>query len=282
MCVLAAVYWPNFGWVGVKNRDRNYRPTVDFRKSHLDDIERLYIWDEKTRYTEGLNQYGVAIISASLMTKDDEKEHSKGETEADYYSPDGKKIRTALLEPTVKDAVKSCINSKLSGHTFIFDAENLYLLEGAKLAGDGYAHKVVKANHSQRPVRTNHGIILPKAGYQKEEDEEQTQSRESSESRLKLAKEKVSEATSPMSLINGLTYHKKEDPQMNPMRLDPAPTHLKTTGQLMLIPRRQTLYYRPILCDISFDYAKLNQPQSHTFFELLSMRPLLKDEKIKI
>lgn len=282
MCVLAAVYWPKFGWVGVKNRDRNYRPTVDFRKSHLDDVERLYIWDEKTRYTEGINQYGVAIISASLMTKDDEKEHSKGETEADYYSPDGKKIRTALLEKNVKDAVKSCIKNKLSGHTYIFDAEDLYLLEGAKLANDGYEYKVARVNHSQRLVRTNHGILLPKAGYQTGVDEEQTKSRLSSESRMRLARKSVDEAISPMSLINGLTYHKEEDPQMNPMRLDKSPSHLKTTGQLMLIPRRQTLYYRPILCDISFDYAKLNQPHSHTFFELLSMRPLLKDEKLKI
>lgn len=282
MCVLAAVYWPKFGWVGVKNRDRNYRPTVDFRKSHLHDMERLYIWDEKTRYTEGINQSGVSILSASLMTKDDEKEHTKGEDEGDYYSPDGKKIRTALLKNTVVDAVKSCIKQKLSGHTLIFDEEQLYLLEGVTLKDGGYSHKLIKANKNKRYVRTNHGVLLPKAGYQRGIDEAQTASRESSESRFDLSKQQVNEATSPMNLTNRLTYHKMDNPQMNPMRLDKTASHLKTTGQLMIIPKRRTLYYRPILCDISFDYPKLNQAHSKTFFELLSMRPLLQDEKVKL
>lgn len=282
MCVLAAAYWPKFGWVGVKNRDRNYRPVVDFRKSHLQDMERLYIWDEKTRYTEGINQFGVSILSASLMTKDDEKEHTKGEDEVDYYSPDGKKIRTALLEKSVKSAVQSCIKQKLSGHTFIFDADTLYLLEGVKLKDDGYSHRILKANKNKKYVRTNHGILLPKAGYQFGVDEKQTASRESSESRFNIAKKLTDSAKSPMQLINQLTYHKLENPQLNPMRLDKTPSHLKTTGQLMIIPKRSTLYYRPILCDISFDYPKLNQPHSKTFFELLSMRPLLQDEKVEL
>lgn len=265
MCVLAAAYWPKFGWVGVKNRDRNYRPVVDFRKSHLHDMERLYIWDEKTRYTEGVNQFGISILSASLMTKDDEKEHTKGEDEGDYYSPDGKKIRTALLEKSVKRAVQNCIKQKLAGHTFIFDEETLYLLEGVKLPDEGYAHLVKLVDKSQRVVRTNHGILLPKAGYQRGEDAQQTASRDSSESRFDLAKQQTLQAASPMSLVNRLTYHQNENSQMNPMRLDKTPSHLKTTGQLMIIPKRRTLYYRPILCDISFDYPKLNQPHSKTF-----------------
>ena len=65
MCVIAAKYFPNKGWVGVKNRDRTYYPSINIRKSMKDGIERLYIWDENTRYTEGLNEHGICILNAS-------------------------------------------------------------------------------------------------------------------------------------------------------------------------------------------------------------------------
>ena len=177
MCVLAAKYFDGIGWAAAKCRDRNYLPTVNFRKSYRNDIERLYIWDETTKYTEGLNENGVCIISAALATKADEKEKA-GEDSRNFYSPDGKKIRDALLEPTVKDAVKRIIKSELNGHTFVFDAHNMYIIEGINnAAGTKWFHKVMKLDKNDIAVRTNHGINLPKAGYQREIDEQQTLSR---------------------------------------------------------------------------------------------------------
>ena len=74
MCVIAIRFFKDIGWVGVKNRDRNYRPTVHIKQSFRNNVERLYIWDEKTKYTEGLNEFGVSILSAAVAVKDDEKE----------------------------------------------------------------------------------------------------------------------------------------------------------------------------------------------------------------
>jgi len=54
MCIVALKYFTDGGWVGVKNRDRNYKPNIRIRQSFRDDVERLYIWDDKTKYTEGI------------------------------------------------------------------------------------------------------------------------------------------------------------------------------------------------------------------------------------
>jgi hypothetical protein len=279
MCVVAAKWFDKVGWVLAKNRDRNYMPTIHFRKSNRHDVERLYIWDDNTRYTEGLNEHGVCIVSASLMTKDDEKEHTKGEDTRDYYSPDGKKIRTALLEHDVKSALKKVLEQKLSGHTLVADQHHCYLVEAVKIGEDGYDFDVQPVRQGDSITRTNHGINLPHAGYQRvAEDENQTASRICSEARYLLARRMVQEANSPLDLVDKLTYHETDNPQLNPCRLDTRPSQLKTTGQLMLVPARRTLYYRPIQCDIAFDYWKINTKDSRVFFELLGMRPLLLDE----
>jgi hypothetical protein len=276
MCVLAVKYFEEVkSWVAVKNRDRNYTPTINFRKSNRENIERLYIWDEKTRYTEGLNENGVCIVSASLMTKADEKEHNKGEDRGEYYSPDGKKIRDALLAKTVKEATKKVIESKLSGHTFVFDRDTCYIVEGIQVNEDRWIHTVKKLDKNDIAVRTNHGIDLKKAGYQRGVNNEQTLSRISSESRHTIATKMVNESSSPMNMMDNLCYHEDSEPQLNPCRLDTRPSKLKTTGQLMLIPSKKTLFYRPIMCEINFDYFKLNTPDSKCFFELVGMKPII-------
>jgi hypothetical protein len=278
MCVLAAKYFPGIGWALFKNRDRNYEPVINFRKSNRKDVERLYIWDETTRYSEGINEHGVCIVSASVQGIRDEKEHTKGEDTRDYYSPDGKKIRDALLYPTVARALADLVENRLCGHTLISNRDRCLLLEGAVMPDGKYHYHVTKLNASEAVCRTNHGIMIPEAGYQRCDDPDQTASRISSESRLMIAQRMAQEAQSPMALMDLLTYSKCENPQLNTCRLDSRPSQLKTTGQLMLIPGRKTLYYRPILCDINFDYQKVNHAHSRTYFELVGMRPILIDQ----
>ena len=50
MCVIVAKYFDNVGWVGVKNRDRNYVPDLSFRKKKNKNTEVLYFWDDITQY----------------------------------------------------------------------------------------------------------------------------------------------------------------------------------------------------------------------------------------
>ena len=46
MCIVAVKYFPETGWVGVKNRDRNYQPVIKIKQSFRNDIERMYILDD--------------------------------------------------------------------------------------------------------------------------------------------------------------------------------------------------------------------------------------------
>ena len=67
MCIVAAKYFDKVGWVGVKNRDRNYIPEISFKDTSSHGVEILMFWDDVTQYCEGFNSGGVCIISASLM-----------------------------------------------------------------------------------------------------------------------------------------------------------------------------------------------------------------------
>ena len=71
MCVVAVKKINNFGWIGVKNRDRNYETEVVINQNNREGMQRLYIDDKLSRWTEGLNEYGVCVLSASLSVKSD-------------------------------------------------------------------------------------------------------------------------------------------------------------------------------------------------------------------
>ena len=100
MCVVVAKYFDNVGWVGVKNRDRNYVPDLSFRKKKNKNTETLYFWDDITQYCEGMNDSGVCVLSASLMVLDDEKEIT---VRTKTPSKDGTKIKKALTFTDVKE-----------------------------------------------------------------------------------------------------------------------------------------------------------------------------------
>ena len=65
MCVIVAKYLEGLGWVGAKNRDRTYKPTITIKKSFRNGVERLLMWDTDTKWTEGVNEYGIAMIGAA-------------------------------------------------------------------------------------------------------------------------------------------------------------------------------------------------------------------------
>ena len=116
MCVVAAKYFEDKGWVGVKNRDRNYVPEISFKRIQKKGVEIMLFWDDITQYCEGFNSGGVCILSASLMVMDDEKEITVRSTTP---SKDGVKVKRALTYPNVKAAAMSLIKQKLPGNTLI-------------------------------------------------------------------------------------------------------------------------------------------------------------------
>lgn len=295
MCVVAVKYIPDLGWIGAKNRDRNYPTRVHITQSNRYGLQRLYIDDQLSRWTEGVNEHGLCIISASFSVKSDEKE---GDTVSKrsggparerpgYYSPDGRSIRQALRMDNPIAAVKFLSEQELAGATYVFNQDDCYLLEGGFTVKKANAtkdnpreyHFSIKKISKEKgySVRTNHGIDLPQLGYKVDATDERFQkARESSERRHEIVLNAVSTATNAKEFLAAMSVTPEEDPFLNPIRIgDVRKKEMATTGQLLLVAKERALHYRPICCTVEFSYDKLNGPTAKTFFEIISSRKLL-------
>ena len=127
MCTIVAKYLEDYGWVGVKNRDRNYKPTISISQNNRDGTEAVFIVDSVTRYSEGINAYGVGILNAATSVKNDESvaaiarkyEKEKLKKEGGYKAPDGIIIRNALRYKTPKEAADYLGTSKFMVRLFV-------------------------------------------------------------------------------------------------------------------------------------------------------------------
>lgn len=278
MCVIIGKYFPGTGWVAVKNRDRNYIPEISFRKVESQGTEVTYFWDDITQYCEGINSAGVGILSASLMVLDDEKEIEKRSREP---SKDGQRIKAALKLRDPRAAAMYLIKKGLTGNTIIFDAETMILLEGAHHGDENtYEYRARIIPHDETVVRSNHGIWLPWAGYQRRQDDSaETASRVSSESRLLIAEYVAERSHNPMELIDGLCRDYVGNPQLNVFRETHEDKKMRTTAQLLIVPREETLYVRPVQSHMTYDFWRHNQPDQDTWVEILSNRPFYSGKK---
>lgn len=291
MSVVCAKYFQDVGWVLAKNRDQTYKPVVRIRKSFRRGIERLYIWDEFTKYTEGLNEFGVGIISAKIDLVDPDLTGAKESQIEDlnpekrtYYSPDGLRIRTALFESNVLKAAKKLIEFQITGNSIIADKDRCFVFEAAFVEsdeGEKYVYKVVELSKEQFVVRTNHGIMLPFTGFQSDIPK-QSADRASSEVRYKTVSKGLGDAKTFQELLEVISDKSDPNPQVNPLRVDDTKNAQRTTGQIIIVPGENTLHYRAIWCETMFDLESLNKEEEKTFFEIVSTRKLISfKEKIK-
>jgi hypothetical protein len=282
MSIIACKYFDNLGWVLAKNRDRNYKPNIRVMKSFRNGIERLLLWDEKTKYTEGLNEFGVAIISASVAVDLDEREGSIAtkqnskfkKTPRVYYSPDGLRLRTALFERSASEAAKKILELQIAGNTIVADKERCFLIEAGFIDTDEYVYEIMEVPKDKIAVRTNHGIFLPWTGYNPEIPEESNK-REASEVRYNKVNQTLRAVNNLEQFIDVMSDASANDAQLNPLRIDPKKGSMRTTGQIFIIPKQKTLHYRAIWCSTIFDLDKLNSPEEKTFFEVVSTRKLI-------
>jgi len=293
MCVVAVKYIKGFGFCGAKNRDRNYATKIKVINSNRNDVQRLYIDDQTTRWTEGINEFGLGIVSASFSVQSDEKEGekvlAKNKSKSPMVSPDGLAIRNALLLDNPKTAAKYLIENELAGATFIFNRETCYLLEGGftvkkadstKEAPREYVYNLKEITKKDGyAVRTNHGIDMPMLGYSaKSDDPNIKKSRDSSEERWKIVNNYLRDTkiVEPSGLLDAMSQSPNKDVFMNPIRMgDPKKGDMCTTGQLLVLPAECTLHYRPIFSSVEFNYNKLSNETNKTFFEIISSRKLL-------
>jgi hypothetical protein len=273
MCIIVAKYFPGIGWAGAKNRDRNYTPTLDFIEDTSHNVERMMMHDGITGYKEGINSTGLSILNTSLDVLDDETEVEAGTVDS---SPDGKIISQALLYTDPVDAVKLLIEKKLGGCTIVFNQEELYLIEGTDDDGKSpYRYVVKKIEKNNTVARSNHGLWIKDAGYQRNPDSEsETLGRISSESRLIQAEEVVEAAQTPEDLVDGMCQVYINHPQLNIMRTSTERKKMRTTSQQLCVPKERTLYCRPISSHVEFDFWSLNKPNTNVWVEILGNREL--------
>jgi len=278
MCIIIAKYFDRIGWAGAKNRDRKYIPTLDFLIEDVGDVERCMMHDQITGYKEGINNYGLSILNTSLDVLEDEPDVESGKAK---NSPDGQAIAEALAMKDPLDAVKHLMKKKLVGCTMVFNKDDMYLIEAADQDGTKpFEFFVKKISKNNTVARTNHGIYLPWASFQRVEgDKQQTLNRISSESRLLQAQKVVENAKSPQDLVDGLCQVNLDNPQLNIMRFSTGNNEFRTTSQQLCVPKEKTLYCRPVSSNLQFNFWKLNQPNRDTWVEIISNRELWKHSK---
>lgn len=278
MCIIVAKYFDGIGWAGAKNRDRKYIPTLDFIESDDHGVGRMMMHDLVTGYKEGINSHGVSILNTSLDVLEDEPGVESGKVKS---SPDGAIIATALLYDNPLNAVHHIIKKKLVGCTMVFDRDNMFLVEASDQDGTkSYEFKVKRIPKTETVVRTNHGIYLPWASFQrKDDDKQQTLDRISSESRFLQAEHVVENAKTPEDLVDGMCKVNTTNPQLNIMRMSTEDGKFRTTSQQLCVPKERTLYCRPISSNLKFDFWTYNKPKPNVWVEILSNRALWQNTK---
>ncbi len=276
MSVIAAFYsQENNSWIVAKNRDRSYRPVVRMRKSFRNEIERLYIWDEKTKYSEGINEFGVAIVNIAILSDEERKKnYTSGRT---YYSPEGLRIRKALFEKSAQDALNTLIELEIPGNTIIADADRCFVLESF-FASDEYeetevyTYQYLELQKHEMCARTSMRILMPNIA----------ETSITASIRYEAIKRAMYGVKTADDLLDALSLTGNENPQLNPLIVDESENAMRTTGQILIIPAEKTLCYRPAHCKTKFNFDALNDREEKTSFEIISHRKLLSFKNAEI
>ena len=238
MCVIAAKYFKDKGWVLAKNRDQDYVSHVSFRDKPDPKVgETLVMYDHDIDYQEGMNHAGLVIITTSLTPEIVEETNKE----------DGTKICNAL-HMTQEEAVKYLTDEQMTGFIFVGTPQKLVVIEAAKEDnGKGAYKSVVRViPKTETIVRTNHGIRLPWAGFQYGVDKTQDLWRKSSESRKRIAQRTVEGAKSPEEMLDALAEKVDNDLQMNVFRVESRPKQMRTIFQWALVPSEGIAIIRPV------------------------------------
>ena len=237
-CVVATIHL-NGETILAKNRDRKYSPTIEIIHELIDGVEVVYIHDTITDWSEGMNEYGIGIINASLLVHYDEIEADIATGKVDFDkdkkgvqpSYDGLKIRKSLSKHKLGQAIKSIIEFAgedkkdvgVKGMTMAANTEHSFVIE---LTSE-HLPVIKKIDAPKVTVRTNHGISYPETGYTSGEK------RKSSLSRKEIAEKELQKVTDSTQILNVLSKQYTDDNFLNPYRRSNK-FKMYTTGQIMM------------------------------------------------
>lgn len=271
MCVIVAKYLSSTGWVLMKNRDRNYRPTITMKSENReqDDLSLLYMYDLNSKYGEGINSSNIGIVSSATFVSRDELEGQTGNYGRKVeYAPDGVAIRGALRTPgTIKDCIHTLLEKGMIGNTLLSNGDDCYLVESYISDEGEYKVEVRQLPNvvGSAVVRSNHGVLLEDAGYRREDDEFK---RKSTELRKEMVESKIGVVKTITELIDVLSVsNENPEPQFNPLRWDSRDKAMRTTGQLLVIPKQKKLLYRSIFDRIEDKTTTLDTGLSYEWLE---------------
>ena len=149
-----------------KNRDRAYKPSLEVVHTIIDGVEVVYLRDTVTDWSEGMNEYGVGLVNTALMVGYDENE-KKIVKKGGKPSKDGRKIRKALSQKTIRETINSAVtfDGGIKGHTFIATPTKTVCIETTSKHNPKY-----EIHNGEDIARTNHGHLHYGAGYTKGPD----------------------------------------------------------------------------------------------------------------
>ena len=220
-----------------KNRDRAYTARLKVVRELIGKVEVVYILDDDTDWSEGMNSEGVGIVNSALMVDADEVEKKKIK-KGGRPSADGLKIRKALTYTTLAKVIKSIVKFTgkddaqvgVKGHTFVANKAKSYAIEMTSKQGPS----IIKLDRTLGHVRTNHGYAYTNAGYTS------GQSKNSSHTRHDIAQKVLQRAKKPTDVLDGISGYYPVDMKNNPYRnVDKVANKstkdvLSTTGQLLM------------------------------------------------
>lgn len=295
MCVIAAVKLPrdphtgkpttDAKWRLAKIRDRTYVAKFTVKRDSVgeNDSSQLFLVDQDTDWTEGVSVQEdrfIGVVNSALNNTTDKKDNGK-KSISDDVSKNGKILRKALKQNTVKDAAKVIVDNRIDGNTFITDGNTLIEIEiyipeevkikyapiakekGKKLEDvipyDKYVVKFRTVDNDEfLIVKTNIGSMLKNAGYNKKDGENYI----SSVKRQKYAYDTiVNSVFHPVDLIIQLSRLGRDEidknPYYRPVRLKdiainkdkPDGDQIFSTAVVQLDPSG-TIFLRPIECDV--------------------------------
>lgn len=218
-----------------KNRDRGYKAQIEVVHELIEGVEVVYLHDKLTDWSEGMNEFGVGIVNASLQVDFDEKEGDLAKANLDKgkapkVSHDGLKIRTALSKKKLSQSIQSVVSFVgeddkdvgVKGQTIIANSKYAFVVEMTSK----HLPVIDRIDNETVTVRTNHGIEYPDTGYTK------GVKRDSSLSRKKIAEKELSKVTKPNEVLDTLSKEHTDDKFMNPYRRKNK-FDMETTSQVM-------------------------------------------------
>ena len=249
-----------------KNRDRGYKAKIELVHELIDGVEVVYLHDKLTDWSEGMNEYGIGIVNASLQVEFDEKEGDLAKQNIDKgkapkVSHDGLKIRTALSKKRLSETIRSVVNFVgkdmkdvgIKGQTIVSSKKHSFIIE--MTSKHLPVIKTIKLEDVL--VRTNHGIEYPGTGYTS------GVKRASSVSRMDIAKKELEKVKDEKDVLDTLSKQYTKDNFLNPYRRKNK-YNMETTSQLMMNLNDLEVHLRWDIDFSEFDGIVDRLPKGHT------------------